>query len=173
MIAGTVVGASSPLVGSMAMETLASALGARGVTTLTAAAPPELDDWLDELDTAVRPNAATPPVVLLGFSAAAPRLPAAAARIDAEALVFLDARLPVDGASPVDGEPQFRELLDRASTPGGTVLPWSQWWGDELLAALITDYDLRRRFADECPALPRALFDAPLLRHRSPARAAT
>jgi len=160
MSPGTVVLASSPLVGPLTMDTLADAIRVHDVPVITAAAPHALDDWLDALAIAAGP--AVQPVVLVGFSAAGPRLPAAARRVHADALVFLDSRLPEDGATPTGGEPDFDALLDRLTDTDGVVAPWSQWWGDGLLAALIPDAALRQQFVAECPALPRSVFTAPV-----------
>lgn len=157
---GTVAVASSPLVGRLTMTTLAGALAERGAPTTVPSAPPLLEPWLGELAGATAH--AERPLVLLGFSAAGPRLFAAAQRTGADALVFLDARLPADGLSSVDGNTGFAELLEEQARPGGLVAPWAQWWGDELLAELIPDDGMRRRFAQECPPLPRAMFDEPL-----------
>ncbi len=160
MTPGSIVVASSPLVGPLTTDTLAGAIRGHEVPTITAPAPLALDAWLDAL--AVAAGAAAAPVVLVGFSAAGPRLPAAAERLGADALVFLDARLPADGVAPTDGEPNFEALLDPLTDSDGVVAPWSQWWSEELLASLIPDVTLRRRFAAECPPVPRSYFSMPV-----------
>lgn len=160
MTPGTIVLASSPLIGPLAMDVLAEAISSHGVPTITSQGPYMLDAWIDALDAAA--SRATPPVLLIGFSAAGPRIPAAARRVGVEALVFLDARLPADGVAPTDGEPNLDALLDGLTDSDGMVAPWSQWWGDELLTELIPDAVLRERFSAECPSLPRSWFSTPV-----------
>lgn len=142
------------------MATLAAALRRKHVAVVTPSAPPELDDWIEEIERAGSDVA--DPVVLLGFSAAGPRLPAAATRISASAMVFLDARLPADGVAPVDGNAGFAELLEQMAIDQGLVAPWPRWWGDELLVELVPDHALREHFESECPPLPLVMFHTPV-----------
>ena len=43
--------------------------------------------------------------------------------------------------------------------PQGWLPPWSQWWGEEELAALLPDAAVRQHFATGCPRLPLAMFE--------------
>jgi hypothetical protein len=74
--------------------------------------------------------------------------------------VFVDARLPTPGRSWMETVPpelaaQLREMADQQ----GWLPPWSQWWGDEELAALLPDPVVRQQFATGCPRLPLAMFE--------------
>jgi hypothetical protein len=156
----TVVLASSPLVGQLTMRTLASALQAEGVDAVVPEAAADLDAWFDAVNTAAAGGAR--PLVLLGFSAAGPRMFAAAAGVQPNGLVFLDAGLPADGVAPDAGDPRYAEHLDRLTDPDGFLPPWPQWWPAQTLVELIPDDDQRARFVAECPRLPRTLFSTPL-----------
>ena len=156
----TVVLTSSPLVGPLTMRTLAGALQAAGVDTVVPHAPADLDRWFDAVDTAA--TGAVRPLVLLGFSAAGPRLFAAAAGAQPDGLVFLDAGLPADGVAPDAGDPRHAEHLDRLTEPDGFLPPWPQWWPAQTLVELIPDDLQRGQFIAECPRLPRTLFSTPL-----------
>jgi hypothetical protein len=41
----------------------------------------------------------------------------------------------------------------------GRLPPWPRWWGEEALAELLPDPDVRRRFAAGCPRLPLSMFE--------------
>jgi len=74
--------------------------------------------------------------------------------------VFVDAGLPIPGQTWMDTVPaelaaQVREMADAQ----GWLPPWSQWWGDEVLAGLLPDPEARRNFAAGCPRVPLAMFE--------------
>jgi len=100
-------------------------------------------------------------VVLIGHSGAGPLLAAAGTIINqVQGYVFIDAGLPTPGQSfmetvPPDLAAQLREMADAQ----GWLPPWPQWWGDEALAGLIPDPDMRRHLAAGCPRLPLAMFE--------------
>ncbi|MDQ3177255.1 MAG: hypothetical protein M3Q72_06865, partial [Actinomycetota bacterium] len=77
MIPGSVVVASSPLIGPSAMDGLVAALEGHDLQAASPPAPPDVPAWVAEIER-VATNAAAP-LVLVGFSAAGPRLFAAAA----------------------------------------------------------------------------------------------
>lgn len=55
---------------------------------------------------------------------------------------------------PAELAAQVREMADAE----GWLPPWSQWWGDEVLAELLPDPRMRKDFAAGCPPLPLAMF---------------
>ncbi len=74
--------------------------------------------------------------------------------------IFADAGLPTPGQSWMDTVPpglaaQLREMADAQ----GWLPPWPRWWGEEALAELLPDPDVRRCFAAGCPRLPLAMFE--------------
>ena len=75
------------------------------------------------------------------------------------AAVFVDAGFPGDhDATPV-AEDEFRAFLE-ARAVDGRLAPWSTWWGDTALEAMVPEPDLRARIAAECPELPLAYVDS-------------
>ena len=158
MIAASVVLASSPVIGPLTMATLGRALHARG---LAVAVPPAHAD-LHRYVAAAAESHVPRPTVLVGFSAAGPRLFAVAEVLAPDAVVFMDAGLPVDGVAP-DAEPAFAELLDRLRVDAGGLLPpWPSWWPAQVLEPLAPDRAIREAFAVECPQVPRAMFSVPV-----------
>jgi hypothetical protein len=73
--------------------------------------------------------------------------------------VFVDAGLPVPGRAWMEAAPpDLAARLRGMAGPRGWLPPWSRWWGDEELAALLPDPAVRRRFAAGCPRLPLAML---------------
>ena len=111
---------------------------------------------------AVADSAAGQPAILIGYSRAGPLLAAAGSMLgnDVRGYLFFDARLPAPGRSwmqttPPDQAAWLRGMAD----PQGWLPPWSRWWGEEELAALVPDPALRRQFAAGCPQLPLAMVE--------------
>ncbi len=149
--------ANSPVVGPLALQTLADALAQMGVAAVVPSAPCDVDEYV-----AIVADAVDASSILVGFSAAGPRLFAVAERCRPAGIVFLDARLPVDGMAPVD-ETALAELLDRLPVDAdGMLPPWPAWWPDEVMAAICPDDTLRKRFVRECPPVPRSMYDQPI-----------
>ena len=155
----------SPLVGCGTWEPIAKDLAGDGYAvtlpdlagTVTAGPPYHLRQAQVIAD-----SAGGRPAVLIGHSGAGPLL-ATAGMMLAEGVrgyVFVDAGLPTPGRSwmetvPPDLAAQLRAMAD----PQGWLPPWSQWWGDEELAALVPDPAVRQHFATGCPRLPLAMFE--------------
>lgn len=157
MTSRRVVLANSPVVGSLTLDTLARSLGALGVDAIVPPAPFDPDEYASTVAASVDASS-----VLVGFSAAGPRLFAIADAARPAGIVFLDARLPDDGVAPSD-EAAFAELLDRLPVgDDGLLPPWPSWWPDEVLRAICPDDAVRARFVDGCPPVPRAMFDRAL-----------
>jgi hypothetical protein len=107
-------------------------------------------------------SAAGQPAILIAHSRAGPLLAAAAAMLGAGALgcIFVDARLPAPGRSWLETtSPGLAERMRAMTDPRGWLPPWSQWWSDGELAALLPDRDVRQRFAAGCPRLPMAMLE--------------
>lgn len=73
-------------------------------------------------------------------------------------MVFVDASVPpCEGTCSAGGE--LLGALRGLATNG--VLPvWSQWWGEDVLQAIVHDDARRREVEDELPAVPLAFFEA-------------
>ena len=154
----------SPLVGRESWELVAADLAGHGrevavpdLTGTVAAGPPYVAPQAE----AIARGADGRPAVLAGHSGAGPLLAAAGELIDdVRGYVFVDAGLPAPGQAWMETVPpelaaQLREMAD----PEGWLPPWSRWWGEEALAELLPDPDMRRCFADDCPPLPLAMFE--------------
>jgi hypothetical protein len=158
VIAASIVLASSPAIGPLTMTTLGRALAGRGIVVTEPPAHPDLGGYVAVAGAGQLPR----PTVLVGFSAAGPRLFAVAAVLAPDAVVFMDARLPVDGVAP-DAEPAFADLLDRLPVDdGGLLPPWPSWWPEPVLEVLVPDRSVRDAFVAECPQVPRAMFSVPV-----------
>jgi hypothetical protein len=154
----------SPLVGCAAWELVGAELTGRGyqvsapdLTATVSAGPP----YCVRQAEVIARSASGRPSILIGHSGAGPLLAAAGALMDQVlGYIFVDAGLPIPGQSWMETVPseltaQVREMADAE----GWLPPWSQWWGDEVLAELIPDPGARRRFAAGCPRLPLAMFE--------------
>jgi pimeloyl-ACP methyl ester carboxylesterase len=155
----------SPLVGCGTWEPIAQVLAADGyqvavpdLAGTVAAGPP----YQLRQARVIADSADGRPAVLIGHSGAGPLLAAAGMMLGkaARGYIFVDAGLPTPGRSwmetvPPDLAAQVRAMAD----PQGWLPPWSQWWGDAELAALLPDPAVRRHFAAGCPRLPLAIFE--------------
>jgi pimeloyl-ACP methyl ester carboxylesterase len=155
----------SPLVGCGTWEPIAEVLAGDGYAvtvpdlggTVTGRPP-----YHSRQAQVINDSAGGQPVVLIGHSGAGPLLATAGMMLGEQARghIFVDAGLPTPRRSwmetaPPDLAAQLRGMADSQ----GWLPPWSRWWGEEELAALLPDPVLRQRFAAECPRLPLALFE--------------
>jgi hypothetical protein len=101
------------------------------------------------------------PVVLIGHSGAGALLAPAARRVRQLAgYVFVDAGLPIPGHTQMSTmPPELADQLKQLADPDGWLPPWPQWWGEDGLAELIPDAEVREPFEAQCPRLPLAMFD--------------
>lgn len=153
---GSIVLASSPAVGPLALAPLADVLRRRGVAVATPRAEPEVEAYV------AAAAVETSPDVLIGYSAGGPRLFAVADRLAPKAIVFMDAGLPRHLVAP-DSEPAMATLLDRLPVDHDGLLPaWTDWWPPNVMARLCPDGELRQRLADDCPRLPRSMYSQPV-----------
>jgi pimeloyl-ACP methyl ester carboxylesterase len=133
----------SPLVGPGTWEPIAKELAADGYAVTV-------------------PDLGGRPAILIGHSGAGPLLATAGTLLGerVRGYVFVDAGLPTPGRSWMETvPPDLAAGLRGMADPQGWLPPWSQWWGDEELAALLPDPVVRRHFATGCPRLPLAMFE--------------
>lgn len=153
----------SPLVGGGTWDQVAAELSGRGyevgapdLTGTVMAGPPY---GVRQAEVIAR-SASGQPAVLIGHSGAGPLLAAAGALAgQVRGYLFVDAGLPIPGQTwmdtvPADLAAQVRQMADAQ----GWLPPWPQWWGDEVLAELLPDPAVRRRFTAGCPRLPLGMF---------------
>ena len=98
-------------------------------------------------------------VVVVGHSAAGLLLPAIADAHSAAVLVFVDARIPPETGTAAPADDEFMGFLRRLADRAGVLPPWSHWWGEGIIDALIPDIAVRRVFEADLPRLPLAWFD--------------
>jgi hypothetical protein len=173
---GALVLVHSPLVGPSTWLPTARALRRRGTDVCVPATTPPVrseppwwraaaGDVVAAVDAELGPGRS---VVLVGHSAAGPRLPAIGAALGASghtvvAHVLVDAGMPYAGRRPADAlPPDFVAHLDAMVGDDGLLPPWSQWWPPSVLEGLVPDDGLRAAIASECPPTPRGLYDEPV-----------
>lgn len=99
--------------------------------------------------------------VLVGHSGAGALLPVIGEHLPGRVAVyvFLDALLP-----PLSGEigtdPSFLAHL-RSLAAGDRLPPWSEWWGPDVMEALVPDPEVRASIEAELPKLPLGYFETP------------
>lgn len=98
-------------------------------------------------------------VVFVAHSGAGLLLPSIVerARSVEPALIFVDAGIPPteDSASLIPAE-MLEELISIAAD--GVLPPWSDWYGPDIMQALIPDAAVRRLFIADLPRLPLSYF---------------
>lgn len=107
-------------------------------------------------------RAAVPdPIVLVGHSAAGAYLPAIEAELHREvsACVFVDARLPVPGASLATQDTREEVEQIRGMAREGMLPPWSNWFGEGTMREVIPDEKVREHFVAELLPIPLALYE--------------
>jgi hypothetical protein len=118
--------------------------------------------------------AAPGPSVLVAHSGAGPLLPLIAAESAAPvaACLFVDAGLPHPGRSRADALPAPALQPLRDLERDGWLPPWHEWFGGEqALAALVPDPQLRAEFVAELRPLPWRMFTEPWPAHPAQAEA--
>jgi hypothetical protein len=122
------------------------------------AKPPYWRHCVERVADAIPDNAEA--VALVAHSGAGPLMPPLGERLArrVSTYVFVDASIPeLAGATPTV-PPAFMDSL-RALARDGRVPRWSQWWGEEAMAALVPDEALRAQLESEMPAFPLAYFE--------------
>lgn len=161
----------SPLVGPYTWQPVAEELRQRGLEVVAPSLLPALaqaarfgHEMAALVAQAVARSAAERPLYLVVHSAAGAYLPLIRAALahTVAAYIFVDARLPKDGATLFDDLPAELSGFLRASARDGLLPPWSEWFGPEAMAAVLPDETIRHRFLAELPAAPLALFTEPI-----------
>jgi len=133
-------------------------------TTMTGRDDPDhVQPWVEQIVDFGIPEPGVP-VVVVGHSAAVPRLPLVVDRLcrngeDVVAMVAVDGRFP-DGRAFTEAEPNYGALLDGLLRPDDYLPPWPRWWGS-LVSGLVVDEMARHLVFDEAPPIPRSWFDQP------------
>jgi hypothetical protein len=165
----------SPLVGPTTWEPTAAVLRAGGLDVRVPALTPPVEAgrprWrtaADEVVAAVADLGPEQALVVVGHSAAGPRVPVigralAGAGHPVAAHVLVDAGMPYPGRLPAEAlPPEFVDHLRTLVRADGLLPPWPEWWPPEVLAGLLPDDGLRARVAAECSPTPPDLYDEPV-----------
>jgi pimeloyl-ACP methyl ester carboxylesterase len=155
----------SPLVGPSTWSPVARELERRGrkvvVPSLLGAAGSPPGHWRQCVE-AVRDTVEpfSNPIALVGHSGGGLLLPAIAGAVAApiSRLIFVDSGVPArTGETPLAPPTRLDHL--RALAVGGTLPPWSTWWGEDAMRDLVPDEALRTALTREMPSLPLSYFE--------------
>lgn len=144
-----------PLLGPSCWAPIATALGqiVPDLTEFTAGPPPYWNTFASMAASA----ASSDVECVIGFSGAGPLLPVIADRLEASALIFVDAGVPPEAGTYVADE-RIKTMVEENSR-NGILNPWSKWWPAGTMERLITDQAARSLFEAELPAVPGGLYD--------------
>ncbi len=125
-----------------------------------------VEPWVDAVVESV-PSDLMGEVVVVGHSAACPRLPLVAHRLieaghEVVSVILVNGRFPAeDGMSPVEADRPLADMLDSIVRPDDYLPPWYLWWGG-MVSDMLPDEEVRARVFGEAKPTPRALFDEPI-----------
>ncbi|MFN2555457.1 MAG: alpha/beta fold hydrolase [Nitriliruptorales bacterium] len=160
----------SPLLAPLVWEAVAELLNAQGRTVVvpdlnlvTPTDPPYLPRLASAAADAIDSAGRDAPAVLVGHSMAGMLIPAVMEELSRPVIgaVLVDSHLPTPGASWWDNAPPqlARQLQDLAVV--GRLPPWHQWFPDDVVAGMLPDLRLARRFLAQLQPVPLALFKEP------------
>ena len=102
-------------------------------------------------------RATGPADAVLGFSGAGITLPAVAAGVGAQRVVWVDALMPAaSGATVADDDIRARVA---GLVHNGRIPDWTTWWGPGALAELVPDARLRTAIESDGHELPADFYD--------------
>jgi hypothetical protein len=148
-----------PLLGPAVLGPLATELRARGLDVVVPDLRATVDvaagwpgRWADAA------SVSGPAEVVLGYSGAGVTLPAVAAAVGGQRVIWVDAQMPAQSGETVadDGiRAQIPALLDAE----GRITDWTTWWGPGALDELVPDAELRDAIRAEGHRLPGDFYD--------------
>jgi hypothetical protein len=163
LLPSPLLGPASWLGAAKALEDLGHATVIADPSMTSTADRDHITPWIDDL---IRPQIPQDdlPVVIVGHSAACPRVPLVADRLleegwDIDAIICVDGRFP-DGSAFTVSEPTYGPMLDGLVRPDDYLPPWPRWWGS-LVEGLVVDAVARDLVFSEARPIPRSLFDQP------------
>ncbi len=152
----------SPLVGPLTVTPFAAELRDRGfevaVPDLRPALASPRPQWRAILDLATSAVGEGTTDVIVGHSGAGVMLPLLAERLQPDVIAYVDAVVASDGPQ-YEASNEFIAFVDSLPRAGSLLPPWHSWWGDETMARLIPDEELRERIVADTPSVPRSFYD--------------
>jgi hypothetical protein len=147
-----------PLLGPAVLGPLAEVLRARGDDV----ALPDLRAVVDPAAGwparwTARAAAAGPADAVLGFSGAGVTLPAVAAAVGAERVVWVDAIVPARTGATTPSE-ELRAMV-APLVRDGRIADWTTWWGSDVFDGLVPDEWLRAAIRAEGHELPADFYE--------------
>ncbi|MEL7156672.1 MAG: hypothetical protein AAFN30_08745 [Actinomycetota bacterium] len=158
----------SPLLGPTTWAAVADLMDERGQTSTIASTTmtttgdgDHVAPWMEEILDHAPPESGRP-VVVVGHSAACPRIPLVVEALLEEgwkvtSYICVDGRFP-DGRAFTDMSAHFGPMLDSIIRPDDYLPPWPRWWGS-LVEGLVVDPSARDQVFSEAPPIPRKWFD--------------
>ena len=147
-----------PLLGPAVLSPLATALRRQGATVAVPdlrATVSEAPGWPERWVAAAA--AGGPADGVVGFSGGGVTLPAVAAAVGAEQVVWVDALMPSEGGVTVPDD-EIRSLVaDRVRN--GRIPDWTTWWGPDALVDLVPDARVRAAIEGDGHELPADFYD--------------
>jgi hypothetical protein len=158
---GAFVLVHSPVTGPSTWRWAADELTARGHRVVVPPVPPAATalGWPAFVGAVGALAAGLDSPVLVGHSGAGPLLPRIGTRVNARALVFVDADVPPEAGDTTLVPGEFLEFL-RGLANNGVLPPWSEWFGPDTMRELISDDQTREIVSAELPAVPLSYFEA-------------
>ena len=145
----------SPLLPARAYAPLADALGRRGWGVAVAGAP-ERPHGPEPVLAAFREAVSVPKTDLVLAHSNAGRYAVAAA--SGAPVLYLDAALPPESGDATLAPAGLLAHLAGLADPDGVLPPWTRWWDDEDIAAVVPDARVRAGIRQEEPRMPLAYF---------------
>jgi hypothetical protein len=161
VVMGNFVLVHSPVTGPSTWRWVAEELTARGHRVVVPPVPPAATalGWSAFVGAVGALAAGHDSPVLVGHSGAGPLLPRIGTRLNARALVFVDAGVPPEVGETTVVPDEFLEFL-RGLANDGVLPPWSEWFGPDSMRELIPDDRTREIVSAELPAVPLSYFEA-------------
>jgi hypothetical protein len=151
----------APLLGPGSWRPCAAVLEAAGHSAIVPDFRPQTEPadgwWHRAADTCAR-AAGDADVVIVGHSGAGVLLPLVASRCTTSAVVFVDAITPASSGGTASSE-RIREFVAALPHENGLLPRWSTWWGEEAIAEILPDPEMRATLAADESRLPLDFYD--------------
>jgi hypothetical protein len=152
----------SPLLGPSVWQPVAQVLAGRGWQTTRVAARGGVRAGQDVLDAFLAALPVEQDVVLVPHSNAGAYVPMMVQQRRVVACVFVDAVLPPRSGRVPLAPPAFLGALREMADDDRLLPPWTNWWDEADVAALLPDAEVRAQVEQEQQRLPVSYFEGSL-----------